>query len=96
MVLQLLFVVFAPIALMGGSVVGLRYGLPLWLAVLFDVIVLVGAGYFLRAGVQEGCLIDQSECIGTTATAYMIAVFWLAAVLVLIVSAIQIVRERRR
>ncbi|TPL45333.1 hypothetical protein [Mesorhizobium sp. B2-4-6] len=96
MVDPLFLTVVAPIVLFVGSAVGLRFGLPLSLAVSFDAVVLVVAGCFLHQGVQQSCLIAESECIGATATAYIVSGFWFMAVVTLIVSAARNVKNQRR
>ncbi|WP_395448641.1 hypothetical protein ACHMW7_28150 [Aminobacter sp. UC22_36] len=38
---------------------------------------LLVCGYLLVTGVTNSCEIDESECVGSTATAYIVAVLWL-------------------
>lgn len=96
MVDPLLLTFLAPIVLIVASAIGLRFGFPLWLAIPFDAIVLVVAGYFLHRGVRQSCLNAESECIGATATAYIVSGFWFMTVVILIVSAARNVDKQRR
>ncbi|WP_286294439.1 hypothetical protein [Aminobacter sp. SS-2016] len=38
---------------------------------------LVVCGYFLLTGVTNSCAIKEGECVGSTATAYLVVVLWL-------------------
>ena len=38
---------------------------------------LLVCGYLLFTGVTNACAIDESECVGSTATAYLVAALWL-------------------
>jgi hypothetical protein len=70
-----LLILSVPIALILAAAIGLRFRFPFWLIILCDVLVLMMAGYLLYVGVRRSCLIDQSECIGATATAYIVSGF---------------------
>jgi hypothetical protein len=96
MVDLLLLTVSVPIVLIVASAVGLRFKIPFWLIVPFDAVVLVVAGNFLHEGIQRSCLIDESECIGATATAYIVSGVWFMAVVGLLVSTVRNAREQRR
>lgn len=89
----LLITLIAPAVLIIGSAIGLRFGLPLWIALSITGIVLALGGYALRGGVNQSCLIDESECVGATATAYVISAFWFMAVVILMVSAARNMRK---
>lgn len=89
----LLVTLIAPAVQIIGSAVGLRFGLPLWIALSITGIVLAVGGYALREGVNQSCLIDESECIGAIASAFVVSAFWFMAVIVLMVSA---ARNRRK
>jgi len=54
----------------------LRQRLRVWIPfVIASVSVLTGAIY-LRAGVLDSCRIAESECLGATATAWIVAIIW--------------------
>lgn len=54
----------------------LRQRIRVWIPfVIASVSVLAGAIY-LRAGVLESCRIAESECLGATATAWIVAIIW--------------------
>lgn len=96
MVDPLLLTLSVPIVLIVASAVGLRFGIPLWLIIPLDAVVLVVAGYFLHEGVQQSCLIAESECIGAPATGYIVSGCWFMAIVILIVSSVQNAMGQRR
>jgi hypothetical protein len=75
-------ILIAPPAVLMAAMFAVRSGkLPLSLAVCLGVCSLVVCGIALRAGVIRSCAINESECIGATATAYLFTAVWILAFL---------------
>lgn len=71
-----LLVIFLPCVIVAVSAVIVKSGTRIWTPTLTAcTAVLVGA-FYLRRGVIESCIIDESECLGATAFAWIIAIFW--------------------
>ncbi|RJG43427.1 MULTISPECIES: hypothetical protein [unclassified Mesorhizobium] len=81
--LELVFI--APFAVMFVAVWGTRRGNHRFLAAFGAAISMVLGGALLVSGVDASCAINESECIGATATAYLIGLIWLIAFVVSVV-----------
>ncbi|MER8411713.1 hypothetical protein [Mesorhizobium sp. M1342] len=86
MVDPLLLTFVAPIVVIVASAIGLRFGFPFGSPFHLMPLFSWWPG-ILHEGVQQSCLIAESECIGATATVYIVSGFWFMAVVTLIASA---------
>ena len=70
------FVTILPSIAILISTVILRRGTWAWKS-LVAACLAVSVGYvYLRIGVAQSCQIDESECVGATATSYLIMLLW--------------------
>lgn len=73
---SLSLVTLLPCFAIGLSAFLLRHRIRVWIPfVIASVSVLAGV-IFLRAGVLDSCRIAESECLGATATAWIVAIIW--------------------
>ncbi|WP_428426507.1 hypothetical protein [Pararhizobium sp.] len=72
-------VIVAPPALMIGIAVAERFGLGRAFSISLSAFALAGGVWVLTHSVNASCVVNESECIGATGTAYLIGFFWLMA-----------------
>ncbi|MDO6964908.1 hypothetical protein [Rhizobium alvei] len=77
--IPLWFVGAAPMVVLAGMTIAARLGLGLVLSLCLSAFALAGGVWMLISGVNASCAIDESECVGATATAYVIGFIWLMA-----------------
>ncbi len=77
--LPLWFVGITPLALMASAVIAARFGFGRTVSIALSAVAFAAGIWVLLRGVDASCAIDESECLGATATAYMIGFFWLMA-----------------
>jgi hypothetical protein len=77
--IPLWLVVAAPLVLLAAIAIAARLGLGRVLSLCLSASALAGGAWVLTSGVDASCAIDESECVGATATAYMIGFIWLMA-----------------
>jgi hypothetical protein len=68
-----------PVALMMGAVIAGRFGVGRVVSTTLVAVALAAGIWVLLRGVGASCAIDESECIGATAAAYIYGFFWLMA-----------------
>lgn len=69
-------VTFLPCFVLLVSALIIRPGLRTWAALILSALALAISTVFLRQGVIRGCQIDESECLGATATSYLVVALW--------------------
>jgi len=72
--ITLVTVVPCLVILLSGLII--RRSIWAFAAVIFAIVSTSVASTFLRSGVVQSCKIDESECLGATATSYMIVALW--------------------
>ncbi|WP_147448179.1 hypothetical protein [Mesorhizobium sp. YM1C-6-2] len=86
MSIPLPLVVVVPVAMMLAAGLSPRLGLGRFAAVTVVVLSLIGAGLIWLSGLRATCGINESECLGATATTYLVGLFWLMAFATSIIS----------
>jgi predicted neutral ceramidase superfamily lipid hydrolase len=69
-------VTFSPCFVLLVSALIIRPGLRTWAMLILSALALAISTVFLRQGVIQSCQIDQSECLGATATSYLVVALW--------------------
>lgn len=73
----------------------MRRGVWTWMSLALTVLSLSIAMMYLRQGVAQSCQIDESECLGATATFYLVVTLWSAFVIVFLVRLVAVHRSMR-
>ncbi len=68
-----------PLALMASAVIAARFEFGRTVSIALSAFAFAAGIWVLLRGVDASCAIDESECLGARAVAYIYGFFWLMA-----------------